>query len=706
MEERVIKIALIGNPNTGKSSLFNQLTGLNQKVGNYPGITVDKKIGYFNINESTKVELIDLPGTYSLYPRSKDEELVMEVLSNPLNEHFPDLILVIADATNLRRNLLVFEQIKDLGLPTMLIVNMIDELEKSNINLDLNRLKYALKVEAVATNARKGIGIEELKRKIIEIDRKKFISNETKLPFNYNAVWEKQLKEVLGLENPYLAWHWLAQPHLRKKLTGAAKQKAEDLEKKFNINIQRSISQEIINRYNKIDAIIDENLEENQKIKASVITDKIDHLVLHKSWGFLILITVLLLMFQAIFSWASGPMDLLDSGLAIAASWLSDFLPDTFFAKLLTQGLIPGISGILIFIPQIALLFLFIALFEETGYMARIVFLMDKLLRPFGLSGKSVVPLISGYACAIPAIMATRSIENWRERLSTLLVVPFMTCSARLPVYTILIALIVPASAHVFGFVSVQALLLLFMYVLAALTALFASFIITKSIKSTEDSFLIMELPNYKIPRIKNVLYTMYEKTKSFVFGAGKIILSISIAIWLLSSFGPNDKFYNPEKYIDLTEVKVDNTQTPESRIESYKLEHSFIGYLGKAIEPAIRPLGYDWKIGIALLTSFAAREVFVGTIATIYSIDATDEETTTIKQKMQTDIDATTGKPRFGIATSISLLIFYAFAMQCMSTIAIVKRETRSWLWPAGQAIFMTALAYLLSFVAYQTIS
>ena len=704
MEERTIKIALIGNPNTGKSSLFNQLTGLNQKVGNYPGITVDKKIGYFNLSDSIKAELIDLPGTYSLYPRSRDEELVMEVLSNPLNEHFPDLILVIADATNLRRNLLVFEQIKDLGLPTMLIVNMIDELEKSDVKLDLGRLKYDFNVEAIATNARKGKGINELKEKIIEIDQKKFVSKEIKLPFNYNAVWEKQLKEILGLENPYLAWHWVAQPHLRTKLTGVAKQKADDLEKKFNINIQRLISQEIINRYNKIDLIIDECIEDTKQIKSSIITDKIDQFVLHKTWGFFILIGLLLVMFQSIFSWASGPMDLLDNGLAIAASWLGKVLPDTFFANLITQGIIPGISGILIFIPQIALLFLFIALFEESGYMARVVFLMDKLLRPFGLSGKSVVPLISGYACAIPAIMATRSIENWRERLSTLLVVPFMTCSARLPVYTILIALIVPASVTYFGFLSAQALLLLFMYVLAAATALFASLIVSKSLKLKEDSFLIMELPNYKLPRLKNVLYTMYEKTKSFVFGAGKIILSISIVIWLLSSFGPNDKFYNPEKYIDFSIAQVDETQTKESKIESYKLEHSFIGYLGKAIEPAIKPLGYDWKIGIALLTSFAAREVFVGTIATIYSIDATDEETTTIKQKMQNDIDSKTGKPRFGIATSLSLLIFYAFAMQCMSTIAIVKRETKSWAWPIGQAVMMTLLAYLLSFVTYQT--
>lgn len=704
MNNEVLKIALIGNPNTGKSSLFNQLTGLNQKIGNYPGITVDKKIGYFQLSSEKKAELIDLPGTYSLYPRSKDEELVMDVLSNPLNEHFPDVILVIADATNLKRNLLVFEQVKDLGIPTLLVVNMIDELEESKIDLDVHRLAYALNIDVFTTNARKGKGLIELKNGLLQLDKKKFETHEIKLPFNYNAVWEKQLKEVLGLENPYLAWHWISQPHLRKKLSGVAKQKADDLDKKFNINHQRLISQEIINRYNKIDLIVDECITEKKKVKSLVITEKIDRFVLHNVLGFGILMVLLILMFQAIFTWASAPMDLLDESFAFAAGWLAEVLPNNFFANLLTQGIIPGISGILIFIPQIALLFLFIALFEETGYMARVVFMMDKLLRPFGLNGKSVVPLISGYACAIPAIMATRSIENWRERLSTLLVVPFMTCSARLPVYTILIALIVPASAKFLGFISIQALLLLAMYFLAAITALFGSFVISKSIKNTQDSFLVMELPNYKIPRAKNVLFTMYEKTKAFVMGAGKIILSISIVIWLLSSFGPNDKYYNAEKYVM---EQIDPNQYPEDieqKIASFQLEHSFMGYMGKAIEPAIKPLGYDWKIGIALLTSFAAREVFVGTMATIYTLDSGDEDTSTIKEKMKTDIDPNTGEHRFSFATVISLLIFYAFAMQCMSTLAIVKRETNSWWWPTVQAIGMTLLAYVLSFVAYQT--
>ncbi len=706
MDNTPLKIALVGNPNTGKSTLFNQLTGLKQKVGNYPGITVDKKLGFFDLPNGRKVEVLDLPGTYSLYPRSKDEELVMDVFSNPLNEHYPDIILVIADASNLRRNLLVFEQIKDLGLHVLLVVNMIDELEKSDITLDLKSLEVQLEVKALATNARKGVGVSAIKKELQEFTAQPTRSNKVKLPFNYNSVWEKELKEVLGLENPYLAWHWIAQPHLRRKLAESPKQKAENLSRKFNINISRTISQEIVNRYQKIDKVVDTCIVDTQKLRSTQRSEKLDHILLHKYWGFASLLLLLFLMFQSIFTWASFPMDIIDEGLSNLNNWLANNLPSNFFFDLITQGVLPGISGILIFIPQIALLFFFIAVFEESGYMARVVYLMDKLLRPFGLNGKSVVPLISGYACAIPAVMATRSIENVKERLATMLVVPFMTCSARLPVYTILIALIVPASATIFGIFNTHGILLLGLYFLAAVTALISGWVLKKTLGKADDSFLIMELPDYKMPRWSNVGLTMLQKTKSFVFGAGKIILSISIILWLLSSFGPSDKFYNAEAYL-VKEKGVDSTNQKafEQQVASFKLENSFIGNIGKFIEPAIKPLGYDWKIGISLLTSFAAREVFVGTMATIYSLDG-DETESTIKEKMANDIVQATGEKRFSLATCISLLLFYAFAMQCMSTLAIVKKETRSWKWPIIQFIAMTLLAYVMAYIGFKTFS
>ena len=519
-------------------------------------------------------------------------------------------------------------------------------------------------------------------------------------------MWEKELKEVLGLENPYLAWHWIAQPHLRRKLAESPKQKAENLSRKFNINISRTISQEIVNRYQKIDKVVDTCIVDTQKLRSTQRSEKLDHILLHKYWGFASLLLLLFLMFQSIFTWASFPMDIIDEGLSNLNNWLANNLPSNFFFDLITQGVLPGISGILIFIPQIALLFFFIAVFEESGYMARVVYLMDKLLRPFGLNGKSVVPLISGYACAIPAVMATRSIENVKERLATMLVVPFMTCSARLPVYTILIALIVPASATIFGIFNTHGILLLGLYFLAAVTALISGWVLKKTLGKADDSFLIMELPDYKMPRWSNVGLTMLQKTKSFVFGAGKIILSISIILWLLSSFGPSDKFYNAEAYL-VKEKGVDSTNQKafEQQVASFKLENSFIGNIGKFIEPAIKPLGYDWKIGISLLTSFAAREVFVGTMATIYSLDG-DETESTIKEKMANDIVPTTGEKRFSLATCISLLLFYAFAMQCMSTLAIVKKETRSWKWPIIQFIAMTLLAYVMAYIGFKTFS
>ena len=393
-------------------------------------------------------------------------------------------------------------------------------------------------------------------------------------------------------------------------------------------------------------------------------------------------------------------MDLIEVAFAQMSEWIKRTLPIGDFTNLLAEGVVPGLGGIVIFIPQIAFLFLFIAVLEETGYMSRVVFLMDRIMRRFGLSGKSVVPLISGTACAIPAIMATRNIENWKERLITILVTPFTTCSARLPVYLIIISLIIP-EYRVLGVFSLQGLTLTLLYFLGFASAIVSAFLLDRFLKVPSRSFFLIEMPNYKVPILKNVLVTMIEKTKSFVFGAGKIILAISIILWVLASYGPGD--FNRAEEIVTAEYTNENSteQDRDLAIVSYKLEHSYIGILGKGLEPLVAPLGYDWKIGIALVSSFAAREVFVGTLATIYSVGNDSEET--IRNRMAAEINPVSGEPRFNFASGVSLLLFYAFAMQCMSTLAVVRRETNSWKWPLYQLIFMSTLAYIVALAAYQ---
>jgi ferrous iron transport protein B len=398
-------------------------------------------------------------------------------------------------------------------------------------------------------------------------------------------------------------------------------------------------------------------------------------------------------------------MDLIDGTFAEISDFAKNNLPKGVLTDLLTEGIISGIGGVLIFIPQIAILFLFIAILEETGYMSRVVFLMDKIMRRFGMNGKSIVPLISGTACAIPAIMATRTIPSWKERLITILVTPFTTCSARLPVYAILISLIIP-DTKIFGFLNLQGFVLLLLYALGFATAILAAYILHKTLKIKSKSFFVVEMPNYKLPSIKNIFYEVLEKTKSFVLEAGKIILALSIILWFLASNGPSS-FENVEKNTVQNPLNQHLSEKElQQKIASAKLENSYIGILGKTIEPSIRPLGYDWKIGIALITSFAAREVFVGTLATIYSVEADDEKTATIKEKMATEVNPITGEKRFNFPVGMSLLVFYAFAMQCMATLAIVKRETKSWRWPLIQLFGMGFLAYISSFITYQILS
>ncbi|MCD6543233.1 MAG: ferrous iron transport protein B [Flavobacteriaceae bacterium] len=699
---KAIKVALIGNPNTGKTSLFNQLTGLHQKIGNYPGITVDKKIGISQLSKDLVASIIDLPGTYSINPTSLDENIVLKTLLNTKHEDFPDVIVVVADIENIKRNLLLFSQIKDLQTPTILALNMADQMEKKGIKIDLDLLKKELKSEVVLISARKKQGIETLKKAIVNyknlnIDALANISD------RIDANYFKSIKQNFPEFPLYKAWLYITQVECYDNLTEEQKKEIkiykQDVEK-----VQKYQHKETIFRYQQINSILKKTYHIDRS-KGNDLRSKLDRVLTHKIWGYVIFATILMVIFQSIFDWASYPMDLIDEFFANMSMKVKEILPAGKFTSLITEGIIPGIGGVVIFIPQIAILFLFVAVLEETGYMSRVVFLMDKIMRRFGMSGKSIVPLISGTACAIPAIMAARNISGWKERLITILVVPFTTCSARLPVYAIIIALIIPEQ-RVLGIFGLQGLTLLALYFLGFISAILSGFLLEHILKVKGNSLFVIEMPDYKLPSVKNIFYTVVEKTKAFVLGAGKIILAISIILWFLASNGPQ-KFDDADlDFKSRTEKTKLNPEEYNQQLASYKLEQSYIGIMGKTIEPVIKPLGYDWKIGIALISSFAAREVFVGTLATIYSVGNDDENNTTIKQRMAAEINPETGEPLFNFPVGMSLLVFYAFAMQCVGTLAIVKRETNSWKWPLLQLFGMGALAYVSAFLTYTILS
>ncbi|WP_282134750.1 ferrous iron transport protein B [Seonamhaeicola maritimus] len=692
-----INVALIGNPNTGKTSVFNALTGLNQKVGNYPGITVEKKQGVCKLPRGVKAHIIDLPGTYSLNASSLDENVVIELLLNKNDKDFPDIAVVVTDVENLKRNLLLFTQIKDLEIPTVLVINMADRMSRKGISLDLDYLEEQLHTKIALVSTRKGDGIDRLKELIThhkDISVKPCI-NALQIDKEYFSSLSKAFPNQLL----YKLWLVITQDVNFGKTDRKEIEAVANFKTKSKSDLKRLQQKETIKRYQFINNI----LKKGQTIDLSQAKDlriKLDRILTHKVWGYLIFAVILLTIFQAIYDWAEVPMDFIDGVFASLSELAKRALPSGAFTDLLAEGIIPGLGGIVIFIPQIAFLFLFIAVLEESGYMSRVVFLMDRIMRRFGLSGKSVVPLISGTACAIPAIMATRNIESWKERLITILVTPFTTCSARLPVYLIIISLVIPEGR--FLGLSYQALTLMLLYLIGFGTAVLSAFILNKILKIRSKTFFVVEMPNYKLPMFKNVALTVIEKTKSFIFGAGKIILAISIILWFLASYGPGEEFNNADEIIKTEYISQNLSEDDlQNKIASHKLEHSFIGITGRTIEPVIRPLGYDWKIGIAIVSSFAAREVFVGTLATIYSVGSDDEDT--IKNRMAAEINPVLGGPLFTFASGISLLLFYAFAMQCMSTLAIVKRETNSWKWPTLQLIIMTAFAYAVALIAFQ---
>ena len=647
-----MKIALLGNPNTGKSSVFNLLTGMRQKIGNFPGVTVEKKSGNYSDGKKS-IEIIDFPGTYSLNPRSVDEEVVSKVLNDPSSPDYPDLIMAVIDASRIENNLFLFTQLYDLGLPMVLVLNMWDLAKKEGIQIDLNKLQECFPdITIIHTNARVGIG----KDRIIDT-----IKNHKK---RAETSFIKSDEAPQKIEENY-----------ERKIAALRKKKIQELTPRF---------------------------VEKEKTKK---TSKLDLLFVHPVWGYLFFLLVLMVIFQFIFSFASYPMDWIEGSFLSLSEFTASTLPSGAVNDLVSQGIVPGIGGVFIFIPQIALLFFFIAILEETGYLSRVVFIMDRIMRPLGLNGKSIVPLMSSLACAIPGVMSTRTISNWKERLITILIAPLMSCSARIPVYTLLIALVIP-EGHVFGFINIQGLVLFGLYLLGILGALLTAFVLKLLIQNKSKGFLLLEIPNLKAPVWRNVGFTVLEKIKIFVFDAGKIILAISIILWFMASYGPGNEIEKSSQELIKSEAyKVSNSDEQQSLKSSVMLENSYIGHLGKFIEPVIEPLGYDWKIGISLISSFAAREVFVGSLSTIYAVHDEREEKQNLRETMKNEKRAD-GTPTYSMASGISLMVFYVFAMQCMSTLAVVKRETQSWKWPIIQLTFMGVMAYSLSYLSFLILS
>lgn len=706
MSNQLLHIALVGNPNSGKSSLFNALTGLNQQVGNFPGVTVDKMIGTTQLNKTTDASLIDLPGTYSLYPRREDEWVAYKVLMGADPEVKTDLVLLVADASNLKRNLLFCSQIIDLRLPVVMALTMNDLAIKRDIYVDAAGLAAALQIPVVLVNPRKNKGIAELKKVLLETAAGKY---ENKHPPFYDAAAAAgapiaALQTAVPGISDYAALHYLIH-HDAFPLTSAQHQDIEAIVKKHAFNSSKTQAEEVVGRYAHIREVMRENVSEPHPAEQKKFSEKLDTILLHRVWGYVILLVVLFILFQSIFWVAQFPMDFIEWGFQQMGSWLSAHLPsaDGGWSDLLINGVLAGLSGILVFVPQIMILFGLITMLEDSGYMARIGFLSDRLMRKAGLNGKSVMPIISGFACAVPAIMSARSIENKKERLLTILVTPLVSCSARLPVYTILISLVID-DAYYFGFLSLQGLVMMALYLGSFLMALMMSYILKGFIRIKEKSFFILELPIYRPPRWKNVLITMVGKARIFVTDAGRVIMLISLVLWFLSSYGPGNRMETLQtKYEKLIREQPAQEAQLNKQWSTEKLQQSYAGQLGQAIEPVIRPLGFDWKIGIALITSFAAREVFVGTMATLYSVEEDDDSS--LREKMAA-AKHSNGSKVYTLPAAFSLLLFYMLAMQCMSTLAVVKRETKSWKWPLVQLVYMTALAYGMSLLIYQLFS
>jgi len=667
------QLLLVGNPNVGKSTLFNSLCNRKQKTGNYAGVTVASLSGKYTY-KNEEVEITDLPGSYSIYPTSEDEAIFSRYLIQEQENYVG--VLYIADAINMKRSLLLFQQIQDLGIPILMVVNQIDEAEKRGIKIDTEKLSQELNVDILRTNAKEHIGIEEIREAILNNQFKKTSQSTFEIPIEQKGLVYK-ISENTKDKNLYKIWTLLAADTYLGKIERINEIISQE-DAKCNVPKRLQI-QETVRRYQNIDKIISETTEKIPQRK-QLLTEKLDRILVHPIWGYLIFLFILLIIFQSVFFLAEYPMNWIEGFFSWFSTFSSEHLPEGPINSLISNGIVPGIGGIVIFAPQIGILLYFLYLLEDSGYMARVIFLMDRFLRPFGLNGKSIVPLVSGTACAIPAIMSTRNIENIKERLITILVTPFMTCSARLPVYSIIIGLIIPDES-IYG-IKYRALALMAMYLLGFGMSLFSSLILKYVIKTKVKSFLVMDLPTYKMPLFAYDFKLVLGKVWEFISGAGKVIFTVSIILWMLSYFGPSQK-------------------ENQSIASDVKLEQSYLGKIGRGIEPAIAPLGYDWKMGIGILTSFAAREVFVGTLSTLYSLDDEAPEGRLI-EKMRLDVHPN-GEKVFSFATGVSILLFYAFAMQCISTIAVVYRETQSLKWTLLQTFSMTVLAYFSALIIYQ---
>ncbi len=703
MSKNEIKVALIGNPNVGKTSIFNLLTGMNQHVGNYPGVTVDKKVGFCKLSQIINARIYDLPGTYSTNPNSMDEKVAVSCLLDRDDIDFPDVVVVVADVENLKQNLYLFTQIKDFGIPTILAINMADRMKPRGITIDIPALEAALHTRIALVSTRQKTGIEELKELIINYKK---LSLESLVDIaRIDPPFFSSLKEKFPNEELGKLWMVISQNF---EVVGALRKVEIQKENiKTEAEIKRMQQRETILRYQ----VINNALKDTYKVTAVGTRALLDKILLHKVWGYVIFMAILLLIFQVIFYVSEYPKGWIESALGWVGEWLSGILPEGSLTSLLVDGVIPGLTAVVSFVPQIALLFFFISLLEESGYMSRVVFLMDRIMRPFGLNGKGTIPLISGAACAIPAVMATRTIESWRERLIAILVTPFITCSARLPIYLIIIKLVIPQGNYFFF--DNQAVALFALYMLGVFMAIFSAWLLSKFLvlKHTIKTHFIIEMPTYKVPLARNVLLTVYEKSKAFVVNAGKIIFFITVLIWFLQTHGLSEKYRNAETHTQQMAAQYGwDEEQKEHYLLSYRTENSLLGNMGKFVEPVFRPLGYDWKISIAVLGSFAARETFVSTLATIYSLGEVDVEEgeaeqrtviTRLQEEMRPD-----GTPMFNLATGVSILLFFASAMQCISTFAIVRKETNSWKWAIIQWLFMTGFAYLSAFAAYQILS
>lgn len=705
MKEKIPNIGLLGNPNSGKSSLFNYLTGLHQKVSNFPGVTVEKKEGYIYKNGKKVITLIDFPGTYSLFPNSLDERLVVQTLINPKDDHHPDFIIYVADISQLDRHIILATQIKDLGFPMLFVLNMMDILENQISPSSIQKLSQYLACQVIPISTRTLEGMELLNsslQSLIETNSfpEKKIYNLTDTE-KENIQWSKEIADILGVDNMYLAKFTGLQASWLTFLSHEQKEKIKETTSRLQYNVIKSQISDTLDRFKTTKDVVFPFIL-NQKSKYASISEKLDTILTHKYLGLVIFFCVMFFVFQAIYSWAGLPMEWIESGFGLLSDKASTMLPSGWLSNVLLEGLLPGLAGVLVFIPQIAILFLLLSFLEETGYMSRVVYLFDGWMQKFGLNGRSVVSLISSGACAIPAIMSTRTISDPKERLITILVSPLISCSARLPVYAILIGFVVPATT-ILGIFNLQGLLFMGLYLMGIFGALISALVFKKILKQESHSHLMIELPTYKPPLWTNVFLTVRDKVWSFVTEAGKVIIGISLVLWFLASFGPGDTMDIAENRA-LLEAKtlLMNEEDTNNKIASYRLESSYIGRMGRFIEPIIKPLGYDWKIGIALLTSFAAREVFVGTMAVIYSIGS-DSDELSIRQKMAAEIRPATGKPFYDAKTAFSLLVFYVFAMQCMSTLAVTRKETGTWKWPIVQFVFMTALAYIGALLVYQ---